>query len=158
MNTLRYLLLWILIIPIQCFSQTSSIIIKPELDKIRKTNVCTEFQYDHCITKSTATVNSDTLKISLFDQSPSTYDDLNIYIVAEKLISTYKTVYFQSGGKNEWIPIRQVLSINSKDFKKGRKIKGKIDVAFQEILIDDKGQRKETRVIEFSGEFAAKIK
>lgn len=141
------------------YSQPGILKIDPGLDSIRKTNVCTEFQYWHCLKNGTAKLTSDTLKIRFYSQTASTLDDLSLYVIGDKVHSTYRTVYVaDTGGKNEWIPVKQLITLNSNKFPTGKKIRGHIEVEFQEIYIHQNGEREETGIIKFSGPFTVKIK
>jgi hypothetical protein len=86
-------------------------------------------------------------------------DDLTLYVIRDNVHFTYRTVYVKStGGKNEWLTLKQLVSVNSDKFLPGKKISGLIEVEFQETYIHTTGEREETQVIKFSGPFTAKVK
>jgi len=104
-------------------------------------------------------MSSDTLKIRFFKQTASTFDDLTVFIVDNKVVTTFKTVYIvlDRKGKNEWLPIKQSVFLDSTERFKDSEIKGKIDIEFQEIYIEKNGEKHETRTIRFTGQFIAII-
>lgn len=155
----KLLYIFLLAITTVSYSQPGILKIDSGLDSIQKTKVCTEFQYWHCLKNGTAKLNSDTLKIRFYSPTASTLDDLTLYVTGDKVHATYRTVYVASAeGENEWLPIKQSLSLNSDKFLTGKKIRGQIEVEFQEIYIHENGEREETRIIKFEGQFVAQIK
>ena len=160
MKIIHLLILLTLITVTKCFSQSRALTIDSNLNSINKTKLCTEFQYYHCIDKCTASFSSDTLKIEFDSFTGSTLDDLTVSIIAGNVQTAYRTVYKASAPntRNEWIPVHQSVTISSDKFTIGKKIRGKIEVEFQEIYIDQHGERQETQIIKFSGPFVARIK
>ncbi len=160
MKTKYYLILLVLTISFNCYGQTGIFTIDSNLDTVKITKVCTEFQGFHCIEKVSARLSSDTLRIYFHDETVSTFDDLSVLIFEDKVHSVYKTVYVVKtfNEKNEWVPIKQLIYLNSDKFLLGKKIRGSIDVEFQEVCVNKNGDRKNTKIIKFSGQFVAKIK
>ena len=160
MKTIAYLTFLTLALTVNCFGQTVDYLqINPKLDSLDRTKICTDFQSFHCIETCSAKMSSDTLKIRFFKQTASTFDDLTVFIVDNKVVTTFKTVYIvlDRKGKNEWLPIKQSVFLDSTERFKDSEIKGKIDIEFQEIYIEKNGEKHETRTIRFTGQFIAII-
>jgi len=134
--------------------------IDSSLDSILKTQICTEFQFFHCIEDCKIKLNSDTLVIKFLNQTTSTYDDIKIKIFRSKISIDYQTLYpvLDPDGKKFWIPQDEKVILNSDDFRIGREIKGILIVKFQEIYLAKNGTKQETNKIEFKGQFKSIIK
>ena len=160
MNPRQFLILLALFFSLACSSQTENLTIESNLDNINRTKVCTEFQRFHCIESCTAKLSSDTLIIRFHSETVSTFDDLTVWVVANKVHTAYKTVYFYQilNEKNEWLPLNQSVHLNSNKFLVGKKIKGFINAEFQEIYTDKNGEKEKTSIIKFAGQFVARIK
>jgi hypothetical protein len=140
------------------FSQTKSINIDSDVNKVNHTSICTDFQVPHCIESCIATIISDTLQINFHKETASTYDDIVISIWHNKFISAYKTVYMVlDSGFNKWIPLKEELSLNTSKWTEATILKGVLLLEFQEIYIDKSGLETKTKKINFSGQFNTKI-
>ena len=140
------------------YSQTKSIKIDSDINKVNHTSICTDFQVYHCIESCIATIIIDTLQINFHKETASTYDDIVISIWHNNFISAYKTVYMAiDSGFNKWIPLKEELTLNTSKWTESTILKGVLLLEFQEIYIDKSGLETKTKKIKFSGQFTTKI-
>jgi hypothetical protein len=153
-----YLILILFTLSSNCTGQVESLTIDPKINNCKTTEVCTDFQYHHCIDSCYATISFDTLKLTFHKETASTYDDLTILIINDKAFMKYKTVYMAlDPGITNWYPIQQNVTLNTNKWSINDQLFGKLDVEFQEIHIDQNGNKFKTRVIGFSGQFTTQI-
>ncbi len=141
-----------------CTGFDNKVTINPKINMINNTEICTDFQYPHCIESCIATLTSDTLKLVFHEETPSTYDDLTIFVIHNRVYAKYQTVYMAlDPGVTHWYPINIHLTLSTASWTIDNHICGKLQVEFQEIYTDTSGKKTETKIIALSGQFYAYI-
>lgn len=99
----------------------------------RTANVITSHQGEHPIKYVEATLKADTLILDFADLDAAYHGYLTVELVKDKFTSEWIYLSIMLEPPIKYITLKQDLIIITNQFKVGKKIKGKINIQFQEL-------------------------